>query len=73
MLLRETIANTWKYFNTFLALLLFIINDINFHIFSFLKNYKVSHIQARSATPPKFLLKASRGVNQPKDFLGVVL
>jgi hypothetical protein len=31
------------------------------------------HIQARSATPPKFLLKASIGVSQPKDFLGVVL
>ena len=32
-----------------------------------------SHIQVRSATRCKFSLKASRGVNHPKDFLGVVL
>ena len=31
------------------------------------------HIQVRSATRCKFSLKASRGVNHPKDFLGVVL
>ncbi len=35
--------------------------------------YCTSHIQVRSATRCKFSLKASRGVNHPKDFLGVVL
>ncbi len=35
--------------------------------------YHTRHIQVRSATRCKFSLKASRGVNHPKDFLGVVL
>ncbi|MEI6882424.1 MAG: type IV secretion system DNA-binding domain-containing protein [Bacteroidota bacterium] len=33
----------------------------------------ISHIQVRSATRPKFLLKISNGVFQPRAFLGVVL
>jgi hypothetical protein len=38
---------------------------------SFFRNFcNTGHIQARSATPPKFLLKASLGVNQPKDCQG---
>ena len=35
--------------------------------------FSTGHIQVRSATRPKFLLKISNGVFQPRAFLGVVL